>query len=432
MADAVALAPDAQVAAALRGVRLRGALARRGLWGVGDQVLVSATNFTTNLLVARAEGPRGFGVFAVLSTVLLLTNSVQSALIAEPHNVLGPQRPAGEYADYTTSTAAVQVLLAAGMSVLALTAAAVARLLGHPDAAAIAALACAIGAWQLQEFLRRVLYSRGRASAAFANDVVSYGGQMCWLGALAAAGCLTTVTALYGMAATSLTAAVCGAWTLRRELGGRVLPRFVRENWDVGKWLCGATLAGWLGSQAYPLLTAGLLGAASTGIIRSAQNLVAPTHVLINAFQAVATPYAAAEHGRRGRAGLVQLLTRASLAMFTPLAAYLLVVGLLADRLLRAVYGPSFGGHAFVVWLWCAYYLVAHVGRTFSIALTVVRQTRAALYAQLVTVALTCTLGVASIRAFGVTGAMAAAVATQLASAVTLWRLFARAGRAAR
>ena len=40
------------------------------------------------------------------------------------------------------------------------------------------AIVPSIVAWQLQEFVRRVMYTEGRFAAAFWNDVVSYGGQL--------------------------------------------------------------------------------------------------------------------------------------------------------------------------------------------------------------------------------------------------------------
>src|SRR5579863_6758098 len=73
----------------------------KDIWAVADQAMISGSNFTTMVLVARGLGdPAQFGIFTLVYSALLFSNQLQSALITQPHNVLGSARHGQEYAAY--------------------------------------------------------------------------------------------------------------------------------------------------------------------------------------------------------------------------------------------------------------------------------------------------------------------------------------------
>src|SRR5688572_14738900 len=199
-------------------------LIRKGSWGIADQALISATNFVTMVLLARGLGPAAFGAFSLVYGGMLFVNSLQGALILQPHSVLCAARKGQQYADYTTSTGVAQLLSATAAALLALTAGIVSTFAAWPAAHLFFAFTPCIVAWQLHEFVRRVLYDEGRFRAAFANDVIGYGGQTAAIAGLWATQALTPPLALYAITATSLVAAVTGAWQLRASLAGRISP----------------------------------------------------------------------------------------------------------------------------------------------------------------------------------------------------------------
>ena len=145
-------------------------------WAVADQLLISAANFATMVLLARGLSQEDFGSFTLLYLVLLFANSLQSGLITQPHNILGVTRHGGDYICYTTSTAVSQLFLGAVAALAALAAWAVARYAAWRVAPLLLTLAPSIVFWQLQEFVRRILYTERRPAAAFVNDSISYGG----------------------------------------------------------------------------------------------------------------------------------------------------------------------------------------------------------------------------------------------------------------
>src|SRR6185295_16137285 len=170
--------------------------------------------------------------------------------------------------------------------ILAVVAAIVAHSRGWDAAPMLVALVPSIIFWQLQEFLRRALYTEHRYTAAFINDVVSYGGQALLIGIFYAAHAnwgwsFTGALALYLLAVTSAAAVLLGVWQLRHSFAPAIDRRDVEENWHFGKWLLGGELMGWASSLHMQVWWAALiLGAAASADLRAVQILFGPTRVI--------------------------------------------------------------------------------------------------------------------------------------------------------
>ena len=95
---------------------------------------------------------------------MLFANILQFALVTQPHNVLGVTRHGEEYRRYTTTTGLVQLLLALLLGVVAAIVAGGARIKQLPITPQLDRAHCFVNRcfWQLQEFIRRVMYTWGR------------------------------------------------------------------------------------------------------------------------------------------------------------------------------------------------------------------------------------------------------------------------------
>ena len=174
------------------------------LWGLGDQGLVSGVNFFTLVLLARTLEPVEFGYFVLAFTILQTATTLQSALITRAHNVFGAVRTGREYADYSTTALAAQACFAGALALLALAAAGICAAGGFGGVDLLLVLAPALVTWQFQELGRRILYTEGRFSAAFAADAVGFGAQVAALVLLWRSDRLTATTALAAVAASAL------------------------------------------------------------------------------------------------------------------------------------------------------------------------------------------------------------------------------------
>src|ERR1035441_1529748 len=72
--------------------RVRNGFPQREARGLGDQAIVSGTNFFTSVMLARFMGLREFGIFALAWMSVLFVNSLQSALIVAPMMSIGPKQ----------------------------------------------------------------------------------------------------------------------------------------------------------------------------------------------------------------------------------------------------------------------------------------------------------------------------------------------------
>jgi O-antigen/teichoic acid export membrane protein len=393
---------------------------RGSAWGLADQALTSATTFLTMVYLARGLGPSQFGVVSLAYLGLLLANSLQNALITQPHNILGSSLEGPAYRDFTTSLALAQLALAAAFAFAALAGAVGAAALGYSHQEVLVALAVAVPAWQLQEFARRVLYTKRHVRAVFWNDAISYGGQLALVIFLVARHWITAAVGLYAMAGTSVLAAVAGLWSIRTSLRGRLVPSTLRECWAMGKWFSASTLANWFASQMYPVLTAGVLGAYATGVFRALQNLIAPTQILANTFQMMATPHASREYSRGGVMAVTRFLGLSTPFLAIPLLLYYFLIGVFARPLITFFYSAAYTGAAGVIWPLGLAYLLSYTGRVLGIGLSASRDARPLLYAQLAAAGATFSVGVLLIRGYGLVGAALGAAISQSVQAATL------------
>jgi O-antigen/teichoic acid export membrane protein/thymidylate kinase len=399
----------------------------RNAWAVADQMLISATNFVTMIFLARGLSRADFGEFTLVYSVLLFANSIQSGLITQPHGILGATRRGKEYATYTTTTGVSQVILAGFASLLTLLTWGIVALLGWDSAPLVLALVPSIMAWQLQEFFRRVLYTEGRLDAAFANDVISYGGQAVAIVALEFSDQLTAPLALYALAVTSAIAAVLGVWQIRGSLTRRIDPTVFRENWHFGKWIAGGDIVGqWLSTQMFVYLAAALIGAAAAGVLRAVHTIFGPTRVLAYLFVTVLPIGFAKTLAAQGKQVLHTKLKLAAATALPILGGYCLLVALLAGHLLKWLYRNRYDGNASVLSLYALATFMSYVAMLIAAALRAKRMTRSLFIGQLYASLIAIPIGWITIHALGTIGAVLGMTVTYLALSFLFWRAYRR------
>jgi len=399
-------------------------LVRTGFWGLLDQTLISVTNFATMLVLARALGSSEYGAFVLAYTALLFLNGVQTALVTQPHNVLGQNRERDDYIRYTSSTALGQIGLSAILSIVALVSALASATFAAHAAAILLALAAAIAAWQLQEFVRRVLYTEGRLATAFAVDLVSYAGQVGALVAVVSFAEIDAPRALYVASATSAVGAALGAWKIRHSLRRCADGAALRENWTFGKWLAAAIAASWLAGQLYIYLTAAMRGATAAGALKAAQIVLGPLNTFLLFLFTILPIRYARTRSRAGDAGLHQalILTYAATAPFVLI--YCVAVAIFSGPILRLLYGTSYSRYGSVVVLFSIYYFVLHPVYLFTSALNAKRWTRPLFTGNLYAAALAVLVGWLLILEWGVNGAVVGMVAGTVLLLAMFWQAY--------
>ena len=395
----------------------RGAIPARfrpAAWALADQCVVSAANFLTVFIFARYLSATAFGEFAVAQTALLLLTSLQGALLAQPHNVLGAGLPDARYQRFT---AALLVAQCAGSlllcTLMAAAGFAAAQSYAPRGGSVLFALALATLPWIGQELVRRVLYTRGASRAAFANDLLTYGlqtGGAFWLVVALDKG-TRAEDALLVLGGSSLVGMLLGAWQLRGHVSFRGLDRAglrasLAEVWQSGKWLGAQNMLAWVGAQGHAWVVALMLGAEQVGLYRATTHLVN----LLNPIRQAAYNYLPARGSLAfrdgGTAGLslwagrtFRLLALAPLPICVALIAF-------PSQLLAFAYGESFATPelALILALSAAGQIFNFVKYPYDIGILVLGAPRTIFYLYLVPVLLLFTVGVAAVYLLGILG----------------------------
>lgn len=402
-----------------------GSGARQGYLAAIDQGLISLANFLATVMLARAVTPTELGVYGVGFTSLRLVRSIQEGIAIQPANAFGAALDAPSFRRYASSCGLIQLLFAL------LSAAAVAlggwiltRLGNDTAGPTLFSLWFAILSWQLQEYVRRLLYARGRVASALANTLLANALRLGLMAAWALRGGLSGAAGLHAIAWGSLGALVVGLfqarsfWTL--QVSG--LAETWKRNWGFGRWVLGGMLANWVAVEFYPVLTAGMISFAAAGAYRAIQNLVAPIHLLLRALDTFLTPRAARLYQERGQEALARTVRLAYLTAGLPILGVLLAAILFPGPLLRLLYGETYLPYRQGVVLMAIFYALMYAYWPLQVALKAARRSQPIFAANLAASAAMFTIGIWMILRWNVFGTIGGQALNALIVSAVLWQ----------
>ncbi len=323
-------------------------------WIVLDQIMVSGLNFLTGVLLGRFLGVESYGQFVLLYTVLLYVNIFQYSLILAPMMSIAPQVSSDvDQANYFKGMITLQLLLSFILSLIVL-------VLGIGTEEWFPAwnlknnvlpLALSILFFQLQDWLRRYYFIRGKGKAVFINDVVSYGGQITLLVLLYWFGRLNITDTFWAIAVSSAIAFLIGAMQENLRPAWTYASQVFQRSWESGRDLLLAGQINWAGSQGILLFGASILGAKAAGGIRAAQNIVGPFNILFQAMENIIPIQAAQHYATKQLAGLTDYLKKVSLLGSLLLALPCVVLVVFSRELMQLTYGKEYASFSnLIIW----------------------------------------------------------------------------------
>ena len=396
----------------------------QGYLAAFDQGTISLTNFAASILLARAISATEFGMYGVGFLLLLLIRAVQEGLTVQPLNAIGPTLEGNEYRRYASSTAVVQLILSALTALAALTLGWVLTATGNDVAGpTVSAMAFVGSVWQIQEFLRRGFYARGRVRAAALNTGLASLVRLTVLILMAHGGGLSARAGLDAIAYGSLAAGGVGVIQFRESwtCAGLDVRGVLRTNWSFGRWVSGGSIANWAALEVYPILSAGMISFAAAGAFRALQNLVAPIHVLLRTIDTLLTPSAARRFKLGGWDGLRALLSRVYWLSVLPAIALLAGVSLFAAPLMRLLYGEKYAGYSRMLPLLALAYGLWFAYAPLQACFKAIRWTRPVFLANALATLSIFAIGLVAIHFFGLAGAIAGQALNGLLIGAVLW-----------
>lgn len=397
-------------------------LSDRRAMALGDQLVVSGSNFISMLLAGRFMQPADFGSFILAYTLCLFFANVHRALITQPLNVLG----AGEASERLGSRMSGLLLLHGALLPAGGLLIAIGGVFFFSDSDLCLAAIAYIFAYSLQDLFRRWCYTRGEPDRALFNDVISYVGQVLLLIMLGWQGSLTGVSAFYAMASTSALAVVFG---LPKVSWGRPqwpeLVRVGREHARFGGWLLATVLATWSASQLYPFLVAEL-GAASVAVFAACRNIANGVGVLVQTVNNYLPSRMRLVLKEKGAGAFATLYRR---VLFSVALAALIgcsAMAFWAEAILGIVYGETYRSAAVILQILSLGTFFTALGAVLGSKALALQDSRSSFISNIVAALFTFTVGFFAVSRWGVAGAAVAASGSVLIAVMVQALLLAR------
>lgn len=407
-------------------------LANNGKYAALDQAVISLSNFAASILLARLVSPTELGAYVTGFLAIYFVRAVQNGLIIQPLNALGAVKSDEAFKGYFTAVFFHQMILSC-------LAAGGAALLGwiltirgnNVLGPTIFVLWLAFFTWQIQEFFRRTFYTRGNVKKALWISAAANILRLGLMVVLAEFRDISGLTGLWAIGWGSALACLVGLW-LTRGFFTRQLENPMGvwiENWRFGSWILGASLADWGVVDLYPILMAGLISFAATGVYQTLQNLVAPIHVLLRAMDTFVTPIMAKTYDHRGLGKFKQSLKKVYVVAGLPILGLLALVLIFTPQLLNLLKGETYLPFANGIYVMALYYFLLFVNRPLQMAFRAVRKGRQVFLANILAMASMFTIGLWMIHRWGLYGAIGGQALNAFIISLVLWfawRQFAR------
>lgn len=333
-------------------------------WTLLDQALVSGVNFFTSILLARYLGLQGFGVFTLVWMAVLFVNSLQFALVSSPMMSIGPLQPENESSVYYGSVLIQQVIVSSISFLLLLVGFwASGYYFSEWEVGGLAwPSACACFSFQMQDYLRRYFFTRGRITTVFISDLLSYGGQLLLLLLMFYSGLTTITNALWVIAITSFLAMLWGLLKLERHLYPSMsyFASNLKRHWKSSRWLAASALLDWTSGNLFFIAAGAILGAWATGTLRAALNLIGPVSLIFQTLLNLMPGSAARKYRSEGMNGLVAYIKKCAFGVTAVSVLYFLPIIVAPEFWLTLLYGGAYTeNYSLVFWFCLAYTALA-------------------------------------------------------------------------
>ncbi len=413
---------------------LSGKMANNGKYAALDQAVISIANFAATILLARFVSPTELGIYVIGFLAIYLVRAVQNGVIVQPLNTFGASKARDEFKQYFTAMAIHQLILSGIIALAAVLLGWILTWLGNDTIGpTIFILWFSFITWQTQEFLRRVFYTRGVVHKAVWISLTS---QIVRIGLILVFSRYSQISGHTGINAIgwgSLAATLLGIWQARKYFSGTLINVGAawQENWQFGRWILGASVADWMVVDLYPIMMAGMISFAATGIYQALQNLVAPIHVLLRAVDTFATPILAKTFDQHGLSKMRNDFKWIYIISGIPVMILLLLAMFFTPQLLFLISGDTYLPYADGIYVMVLFYFFLFVNRPLQIAFRAVRQGKQIFIANILATLSIFTLGFWLINTWGYYGAVGGQALNAIIISVVLlfaWRKIVQEG----
>jgi O-antigen/teichoic acid export membrane protein len=396
-----------------------------------DQGLVSGTSFITGIMLTRLLGLKEYGIFVLLWMVILFGLSITQALITQPLHSLEPKMSEKESNKYLRGLHGFQLLislLAFFLSVISLTIFSQFEIFWNIDLVTIIGLSFSLGLILLYDLYRKYFFLKNDLKTPLFTDTILMILQLGGMLVLYKRGILSIPNFLLVVAFTYLV--VCGIGffnILRPKFEKEILSNVIQRHYDFSKWLLGTVALQWLGGNFFIICAGGILGSASVGAVRIAQNVIGLTHVIFIAMENVVPISAAKAYRDGGQKRLYAFLKNISLKIGWFVMSILILISIFSPTILGLLYGEDFIAYSYILICFCIIYLLVYIGYPLRFALRTLEMTKPIFIAYAFGAIFSVIVAAPMLQCWGIYGLLLGLFMTQMITQfvyiISLWKI---------
>jgi O-antigen/teichoic acid export membrane protein len=282
--------------------KLRAIWNSNSFWALGDQAILSAGNFLTNLTIYREFSDRKAeaGKYYIVLSFILFLNNLHMSLVTYPLSITAGA--CGERDFRRRTRRAVEFTLLGSILFSAVIILPTARIGGW---ALVPWVVAALILWQLQETLRRAMMARLEYRRAMPGDIISYLGQAILVWAFIRHD--TPISWAFGIIGITSAAAIVVQFIQLRGHQPVVLApedpvwaEQAAEHWNFGKWLMLSNLTGILSVYATPWVIGYFQGTGGAAMYSAVILLLNASNPVLASVAGLITPAVAKSKAEQG------------------------------------------------------------------------------------------------------------------------------------
>ncbi len=385
-------------------------------WALLDQALVSGSNFLAGILLVRYLGFEEYGRFVLVWMLIQFFASIQNALVVSPMLSIAPKISIYERSSYYSTTLIMQgglIILIAVVGVVYFLIPREFRPTSLPEDSILPTALC-LGSVQIQDYMRRRLFAQMASRRAFFLDMVAYGAQLPLILIVLRAS-PSFENALFVTAGAMASSSLLGCRWLKISIVSKGnIAKTAARHWRSSKWLLGAAVLQWMSGNYFMVVAGLVLGPATVGAIRAAQNLLGLTHILFQGLENIVPGEASHRYQDGGSKALFRYIAKIAFLLLTGTALVAAPVVILAEPLLRLVYGTFDQSSADAIIWFVPIYLLVAIALPLRAALRTLEHTSALFIAYVISTAFALVVAEYFVRQYSVGGVMAGMLVVQI------------------
>ncbi|MCA9733683.1 MAG: hypothetical protein H6696_05980 [Deferribacteres bacterium] len=350
-----------------------------------DQGLLSATNFTINLLLIRNALPSEYGAYTLAFSTILLMVGMQNALVVTPMIVLGPKREPEARAQFVGDLLSGQYVLWLPASILAFIGSYFLQYVGFDslEISVIRVGSATVLFVLLREFFRRVFFLYLYPKTVLLVDFIY---SATFIATIVIAINLFEISAL--LALTSMFFACLVVVPISLFLSRKSVqfsfswrPGVLMETWVHGKFAIMGVIFTWLHNRAFLFLLSGIKDNAAVADIDSIRLIYMPIQIVMTSIASILKPRGAAILAENAKmrffkvSSIYMLLTIGGaffyitimLLTFDMFAVHLFKRAIDDSSLIVLLWGIKFGLHACLLILTVSYQVLERFKTLFRV-----------------------------------------------------------------